>query len=89
MKVTINDISEPKIDDVKRKVFFDVEYTERSFIFFRKKRKSTFCCTILSNIKELVDFYDLVNWRRMNITLGIDNSQGVEIYVESFYRENS
>ena len=87
MKVEINDISEQVIDEVKRKIFFSVTYTEKSLLL-KRVRKVNCCADILTNIKSLVDYYDLDNWQPIYETLGHDKSKGVGIYIESFFREN-
>jgi len=87
MNIKINDISEPVIDGVKCKVFFTVTYTKKH-LFLRKGHKVNCCAVILTHVKSLVDYYDMDNWQQMNQTLGYEKSKGVEIFVESFFKEN-
>jgi hypothetical protein len=89
MKITINDINNKSINKEQRKVFFDVHYTEsKLYGLIRKKHKIECIGEVLFNLKDVVDFYDMTNYKILSETLTYDNLFGVKHYIQSYVRSN-
>ena len=85
MRIIIDEIKNESVCDITRTVSFDVCYTVKNM--FSSKQYIISCrAEILTQLKDVIHFYDVSNWCSLSGTLGFKKCKGVSMHIRSFVR---